>query len=66
MTTKIHLDVTISSDVYNDQTMELLRTEIRKGFTQYVFYCAQGVQVMDGPIDHRLLNIDGGIKTEFN
>ena len=65
MTTKIHLDVTISSNVYSNDTMEQLRTAIRKGFIQYVFSCAEGIEVPDGPIDHSKLDIDGGIKTEF-
>jgi hypothetical protein len=63
MTTKIILNVEISSDVYDDDTMELLRMEIRKGFTPFVFDCVENVHVLGGPIDHRKLNIDGGIKT---
>lgn len=59
MTTEIHLNVIISSDAYDDNTMERLRTETRKGFTQFVFSCAKGIE-----IDHTKLNIQGGIKTE--
>lgn len=66
MATKIHLNVTISSDVYSNDTMEQLRTAIRRGFIQYVFSCADTViEAPDGPIDHCKLDIDGGIKTEF-
>ena len=63
MTTKIMLRVEISSDAYNDETMEKLRTEIRKGFNGFVFHCAEGVEVLGGPIAHRKLTIDGGIRT---
>lgn len=65
MATKIILNVEISSDVYNDDTMELLRTQIRQGFTRFVFGCAENVHVFGGPIDHTKLNIDGGIKSEL-
>lgn len=64
MTTKIVLKLEISTEVYNDDVMERLRTEIRKEIKGFVFDCSQNVEVLDGPINPQNLLIEGGITVE--
>lgn len=60
---KIHLDIDVSSGQYNSSQMELLRLEIRKNLTPFLFKCAENTKTpMGHGMNHGLIDIDGTVK----
>ena len=60
---KIHLEIDISSTVYNNIAMEDLRLEIRRQLTGFIFKCAESVETpMGKPLDHRNITVGGSVK----
>ena len=60
----IQITLNVSSDVYNEESMEKLCVRLRKNMLPFVFRCVDEtpIGIGDGPIDHKNFNVDGDIK----